>query len=285
MPPVLSMIIVNWNGRRYLTQCLASLERFCRYPHQVIVVDNGSTDGSVEMIRRDFPFVQLVANRTNRGYAAAVNQGLQLAAAEVVAVLNHDLEFIADPFQPLLRLLAADPSIGCIAPEILSPDRTHQASTRRFPSLADQALTLLKLRRILKATRPMRRYLADPGAGSTAPVEVDQVMGAVMIMPRTAVEKVGRFDEGYWIWFEEVDLCQRLKRAGYRVVYAPISRIVHHGGVAFDQVLSLRKQWWFLRSLFRYTVKFWPPLHAAALALLMPISYVLTVVQSLIKPR
>lgn len=283
--PEISIVIVGWNVRDLLIGCLRSIERFVQTPHEVIVVDNHSHDESVAAVRQHFPRVQQIVNHENFGFARANNQGWQKARGRYICFLNPDTELINDPFPAILQHLRAHPEIGCLGPELLNHDRTHQPSVRRFPGWADQALVLLKLRHLSSLIPPLRAYHQEPTLTAQTPVAVDQVMGAAMIMPRSVLEEGGMFDEGYWIWFEEVDLCQRLHRKGLQVVYFPLAQIVHYGGQSFQQHLSLAKHVWFLKSLGRYAGKHWPWPARLLIYALMPISYLLTVVQTFVKPR
>lgn len=281
--PEISIVIVNWNVRDLLIACLRSIERHVGRPHEVIVVDNHSHDDSVAAVRRDFPEVTVIANDANLGFARANNQGWQAARGRYICFLNPDTELIDDPFPAMVHELQTNPQAGCVGPKLLNGDRTHQPSVRRFPRLADQVLVLLKLRRLPSVFAPLRRY--EPEVQSDQPQRVDQLMGAALLFPRSVLASGGTFDEGYWIWFEEVDLCHRLHQRGLDVVYLPTARIIHHGGQSFGQHLSLAKHIWFMRSLARYAGRYWSPWERAVLYLVFPISYVLTVLQSFVKPK
>lgn len=280
--PEISIVIVSWNVRGLLIACLRSIERFVRTPHEVIVVDNHSRDGTVETVRREFPEVVVIANDANHGFARANNQGWQKSTGRYVCFLNPDTEMIMDPFPPIIEYVAGHQGVGCIGPELLNSDRSHQPSVRRFPRLADQLLVLLKLRWLGACLSPLRSYMpVEP----TRAQPVEQVMGAALVFPRAVLERAGTFDEGYWIWFEEVDLCRRLHQRGYDVVYLPAAKIVHHGGRSFAQHMSLAKQVWFMKSLTRYANTFWSWPARLVLYICLPFSYLLTVVQSFFRPR
>lgn len=283
--PRVSIIIVSWNGRELLERCLRSLARHVTTAHEVIVVDNFSIDGTVASITKNFPLVKLIANQSNRGFSAANNQGLAIATGEVVCFLNADTEVQSDPFPLLITELTTSPRCGAVAPRLLNTDGSIQSSTRRFPRWPDQVITVLKLRHLFRRSSVMRRYRDGRAETANEPLSVDEAMGAALLLSRPALADVVGWDEGYWIWFEDVDMCQRLHRAGWDVRYVPAATVLHHGGTSFQQVVSLRKQWWFLRSLWRYTRQYWSPIAAGSLALLYPISYALTVIQSLLKPR
>lgn len=281
----MSVIIVSWNGRDLVERCLTSFVNYVRTPHELIVVDNNSTDGTPAMISEKFPSVKLIRNSTNRGFSAANNQGAAEATAPVLFFLNSDTELLDDPLPILLTEVVSDENIGAVGPRLLNTDQSIQDSVRRFPSWSDQVMTLLKLRYLLRSTPTMKRYRDRTSQTALVPTTVDEVMGAAVLMRQTTFTRIGGWDEGYWIWFEDVDLCQRLRRANVSVRYVPAAQLIHHGGSSFGRVLSLKKQLWFMKSLFRYARKFWSPVSAYSLWIFFPVSYFLTGLQTLIKPR
>lgn len=283
--PEISIVIVSWNVRDLLIACLRSLSRYVQTPHEIILVDNHSTDGTIDAVRRDFPSVIVVTNDHNAGFARANNQGWQKAHGQYVCFLNPDTEFINDPFASLITYLRQHQQTGAIGPKLLNADRTHQLSVRRYPKFSDQCLILLKLRWLGSMLPPLRKYQFPPESQATEAVKVDQIMGACIVMPRTVLADAGSFDEGFWIWFEEVDLCRRLKLKGHQVVYYPQAELIHHGGQSFVQHMSVMKQLWYMKSLSRYAGKWWRPLPRYGIRLLMPISYILAFIQGLFKPK
>lgn len=280
--PEISIVIVNWNTRELLLQCLRSIRQRVTTTHEIVVVDNHSYDGSVEAVRREFPDVVLIVNDHNAGFAHANNQGWQKTHGRYICYLNPDTVMTNDPFPALVSELQSA-GVGCVGPALVNADGSHQPSIRTFPGFVDQALILLKLRWLWRWIPRLRKYLRP--IHPETPQTVDQLMGACLVLPRAVVTDGGSFDEGYWIWFEEVDLCQRLQQRGLTVRYVPAATITHYSGSSFQQHYSLAKQVWFLRSLARYTAKHWAPLPRYALLLIMPVSYVLTMLQSFFKPR
>lgn len=283
--PLVSIVIVSWNVRGLLRTCLRSLETFVQYPYEVFVIDNASSDGTVEMLRTDFPKVQCIANTTNLGFASANNLAMDRIRGTWVCFLNPDTEFTSDAITALMDWAVQQERLGLVGPELLNADRTHQQSVRVFPKLPDQVTILLKLNWLLKGMPWMKRYYADPGVQQRAPLKVDQIMGAMMLGPSRVLTEVGWFDPGYPNWFEEVDLCQRLHRHRYDVWYAPVTQVIHHGGSSFRQVLTTKKHRWFLTGLGRYTWNYWPRWQALIIRPISVISYALTILQLAIKPR
>ncbi len=282
--PVVSFIIVSWNVRDLLRKALISIPQYTQASFEIIVVDNASSDGSADMVRREFPMVVFIANSTNRGFAQANNQALQVATGEFVFFLNCDAELSSDVFATV-REHFSRPDIAMVGPAIRNPDGTHQQSVRQFPQLSEQWIVLLKLRHFLRWTPPMRRYLADTTAAATAPVFVDQIMGAAMVARRSLIADIGGFDDGYPNWFEEVDLCARIEQRRWQILYDPRVSVMHHGNQSFGQVLSVTKHRWWLVGFRRYTDRFWPRWQRPIVRLLCIASYGLTIIQTLVKPR
>jgi GT2 family glycosyltransferase len=240
----LSIVVVSWNVRDLLRQCLRSINA-----HQLtgkletIVVDNVSTDGSAEMVRSEFPDVQLIVNAENRGFPAANNQGIAIAQGRYVLILNPDTEVLDDALQTLVAHADANPDVGVIGPQLLNaPDAggrsSVQSSRRRFPTLATAILESTWLQPWAPHRLLQRYYVRDQPDDVT--LDVDWVMGAALLARRKAIEQVGTMDEGFFMYSEELDWCKRFKDAGWRVVYLPTAQIIHYGGKSSDQVVTAR---------------------------------------------
>jgi hypothetical protein len=255
----LSIVIVSWNVRDLLHQSLRSIYRETKHSNiEVFVVDNNSHDGSVTMVRANFPGVYLIANPTNVGFAAANNQAIKHAHGRYVLLLNPDTLIIEDALDQSIIWMDNHTSVGIMGCRLLNPDRTPQPSVRRFPTISAMSLTLLKLHRLFPRTTTLGRYLMSD-FDYTRTQSVDQVMGAYFLIRRAALNQIGLLDEGYFIWFEEVDYCARAKKLGWPVIYFPGVSIVHYFGQSFRQVLSWRKQIILNNSLFRYFTKHGTP--------------------------
>lgn len=260
----LSIIVVSWNVRTLLEACLASVFRYApQFPFEVIVIDNASHDASVDMITQKFSQVNCVANADNTGFASATNQGIKIARGEYILLLNPDTEVTEGSLEKLVSKIESDPKVGIVAPKLLNPDRTLQPSIRRFPTPFSQFLIFLKLRHLRRVPGAIQRYLnSDFDYEKTQ--EVDQPQGAAFLIRRSVLNAIGFFDEKFFIWFEEVDFCKRTQDAGWKIIYTPEAKIIHHGGQSFRQRFSLDKQILFSTSCAYYLWKHfsWKSLYA-----------------------
>jgi hypothetical protein len=269
----LSVVVVSWNVRELLRQSIHSLLS-APEPEgglELIVVDNGSSDGSVEMVRSTFPQVRLIANDENRGFPAANNQGIAVAGGRYVFLLNPDTEVVGDALRTLVNFADAHPDVGVVGPQLLNPDGTVQSSRRRFPTLA----TALFESTWLEPVAPRRvltryRVLDHP---DDAIIDVDWVDGAALMARREAIEQVGPLDEGFFMYSEELDWCRRFRQVGWRVVYLPTAQIVHHRGKSSEQVVTARHIH-FQTSKVRYFRKHHGDIAAGMLRFFLLASYV-----------
>lgn len=223
----LSVIIVSYNSAAHLAGCVDSLDRYLDdVSSEVCVVDNASTDGSPAVVRRR-PNVQLVVNAANRGFAAAVNQGLAATTGRFVLWLNPDSALLGAGARVLLDYLAAHTEVGIVGPRILDPDGSLQRSARAFPSY-DWAVGHRHslLTRLFPNNPYSKRYLLgdlDP----TTPRDVDWVSGACLLHRRDLVTRIDGLDEVFFMYCEDVDFCLRARQAGWAVRYHPGLEVVH----------------------------------------------------------
>ncbi len=256
--PDLAILIVNWNTRQLLAECLNSLYAHppaC--PYEVWVVDNASTDGSVDMVRQAFPEVHLVANAENLGFARANNQGMRLCAGRYVLLFNSDAAATPGALEALVEVAEAQPRAAIVGAQLLNPDGSFQAAYTPFPTLWREFLILTGLGRLWRG----RWY---PSAGpqvERGPQPVDYVEGACLLVRRQAVQEVGGMDEGYFMYAEEVDWCLAMRRAGWQVWYQPGARIIHHGGASSRQRRPQREA-----DLYRSRVRFFRKWYGARAA-------------------
>ena len=228
-PPTLSIIIVTYNAGAFLPDCLWSLSR--RPPSfgiEVIVVDNASTDDSVALARRHYPAAQVIAKSENAGFAAANNIGYRRSSGEFILLLNPDTIVHEGALDRMANFLREHPDAGAAGPRILSRDGSLQRTGVSAPSLWNQFVETVFLDRAFPRSRMFgrhRRLYDDPDRCR----EVDCLQGSCLLLRREAIRHM-LFDESYFLYFEETDLCARLKADGWKVFYAPDASVVHIGG-------------------------------------------------------
>lgn len=252
----ISVVIVTTNSAQHIGNCLRSIaEHTSGVKYEVIVADNGSTDGTVECIKNDYPWVTLVENGANLGFGTANNRGAAKATGDLLFILNDDTILTENSLKKVVEKMRSDSSIGVLGYHLTNPDGSHQDSVRRYPFFWDQFIILTKLHNLFPHLRPIKRYLAqDIDYGREQ--EVDQVMGACMVMPRTVFEHANGFDERFFVWFEEVDLQKRIKeQQDLRIVYSPVTEMIHVKGATFGRILSLTNQRRFNKSMRQYFFK------------------------------
>jgi GT2 family glycosyltransferase len=264
---ILSVVIVNWNTKDLLRKCLKSvyfetpnLEFACpvgakQLYGEIFVVDNASNDGSVEMIKKEFPEVRLIANKNNLGFAKACNQAIKKSGGKYVLLLNPDTKILGHAIEKSVKFMESRSDIGILGSQLLNPDGTIQPSCRTFPTLLSQVIILLKLHNLFPNISPIRKYyMLDFSHNEKR--EADQVMGAFFLIQKKVIDKIGLLDNKYWIWFEEVDFCKRAKLAGFKTYFWPEAQIIHEKAASFSQVLGVKKQFWLNNSMLRYFKKF-----------------------------
>lgn len=234
----LSIVILNWNVRELLDRCLASL-RSDHYALEIIVVDNASRDDSVAIVREKYPQVTLIANTENRGFTGGNNQGIAASRGRYVMVLNPDTEVLGDALDRMVRYLDEHPDVGALGPQLLNPDRSIQSSRRRFPTLTTAFFESTWLQGVAPRGILTRYYMADVVPDHTH--EVDWLNGACTALRREVLDQVGVYDaQNFFMYSEELDLCRRVKEAGWKIVYLPEAQVVHYVGKSSDQAVAAR---------------------------------------------
>jgi len=241
----LLVVILSWNVRDLLRQCLESVASgrplSANYPPlttEIIVVDNASSDGSVEMVRAEFPAVRLIANQTNRGYTGGNNDGIAAATGRYVMILNPDTRVLADALAAMVGYADAHPDVGVVGPQLLNPDGSVQSSRRRFPTLMTGLFESTWLQPLAPRDVMRRYYVLDRPDDMIQ--EVDWLFGACFLVRREMIQQVGVLDEGFFMYSEEMDWCRRIRQAGWKVVYLPEAQVIHYGGKSSDQVAAQR---------------------------------------------
>ena len=230
---LIAVAIVNYNTREYLRACLATVQS--EAPIEVVVVDNASTDGSVEMVQADFPTVLLLANKTNLGYGAAANQAIARSSAKYVLLLNSDVLLASGALQALSSYLDLHPRAGVLGPRLVYPDGTLQASCYAFSTPLNTLLEHSSLGHLVRYVPVLRNKYLRTWSHTHARV-VAWVKGAALAIRREAFEAVGGFDDSFFMYFEEADLCYRLDAAGWEVHFAPVTTVKHVGAASTNEV-------------------------------------------------
>ncbi|HJQ75334.1 MAG TPA: glycosyltransferase family 2 protein, partial [Gaiellaceae bacterium] len=246
---VVDVVIVAYRSRDHLPRCLDSLAREAeRVPLTVTVVDNASHDGTTELVARDFPWVELVALEENTGFARATNLGASRGTAPHLLALNPDTELPPGTLERLLAIFPEHPEVAVAGPRLEREDGSFDHAARRaFPTIAGAlghfsgAARLVRTDRLLQYRAPR----VDRGV-------VDSVNGAFMLMRRAAFEEVGGFDEGYWLYMEDLDLSYRLAEAGRLSWYEPSVTVLHAKGASAGPVRSARLEVAFHRGMRRF---------------------------------
>lgn len=227
----LSVVIVNWNTRELLARCLASVfETASDLDLEILVVDNASSDGSADAVRKHFPQVRLIENSENTGFARANNQAIRNSSGRCIVLLNPDTELSPGALTTLVRFMETCPRCGAAGARLINPDGSPQPSCGPKPTLRRELCGLFHLDGLTS------RGCSDMGVGaSMAPKEVSVLQGACMLLRRDALDEVGLLDEDYFIYSEEVDLCHRLGTSGWKVYWVPQAVVMHHGGQSTSQ--------------------------------------------------
>jgi len=239
----LSIVTVSWNTRELLNRCLVTvkeeLDRMPDLKSEVFVIDNDSHDGSADTVAQNHPWVRLIRNKENFGFAKANNQALRETTSDYVLLLNPDTEVHEGAIKKLIAFLDNNPRCGVVAPQLLNTDGSVQRSCRAFPTFIGMLYELIGLSKMFppgsSQGSQFRAYkMLDWNHDDRR--EVDQPEGACLMIRRTVLDEVGHLDEGYFMLFEEVDWCYRVKQKGWQIWFDPDAQVVHHYGQSIKQV-------------------------------------------------
>ena len=259
---MVSVVIVSYNTREILRNCLQALfENSKGIAIEVFVVDNNSYDSSADMVKNDFPSVRLIANHQNLGFAAANNQAFVLAQGSYIFLLNPDAYIKPLSIEHCIAFMDRMPQCGLCGGKIISPAGSLEPSARRFPSALSKLLTLSGLRGKFPQS-PIINYHEFGGFAHDQPMEVDWVPGTFTIVRKKMLDEIGTFDERFYIYYEETDLCMRAKKAGWKIYFIPDAEVMHIGGASsktrkdktFDNkasqvlIFRMRSEWLYYRK-------------------------------------
>lgn len=267
-PLPMSVAIISFNTRELLADCLQSVAAAA--PVETVVVDNGSIDGSLEMVRDRFPAVRLIANNVNRGYGAAANQAIAAWTAPSGLLLNPDTVIAPEALVRLGEYLAHRPEVAIVGPRLVGRNGALQRSTYPFPGpmdtlMAEGGVHLLVRRIPCARERALRTWSHD------RPRAVAWALGAALAIRRSAFDAVGGFDPAYFMYGEELDLCRRLAVRGFATHFAPVTTVVHIGGTSTDTVSAAMRREFLISHARNLRTATGPRLGPAALALLRAI--------------
>jgi GT2 family glycosyltransferase len=252
----LSIIIVSWNVKEKIKENLQALYKSKGdFSFEIIVVDNNSADDTVAMIRQEFSQVKVIINQENLGFAKANNQGIKIAQGNFVLLLNPDMRVNDDTLSNMLNWMQNNTQAAVASCKLIDDENKIIKHVRRFPSFIDQLAIVLKLPHFFPNI--LKKYIRED-FNYEETTAVDSVRGGFMLIKKETIEKVGLLDEQYFLWFEEVDFCLRVKKSGREVWYAPVATCRDHIGQSFKQVATLQKQKYFRDSMLKYFKK-WQP--------------------------
>ncbi|UCD06691.1 MAG: glycosyltransferase [candidate division WOR-3 bacterium] len=227
----LSIVIVNYNVKAFLEQCLIAVDRARGdLDIEIFVVDNASVDGSQAMVRKRFPDVNLIENTANIGFSTANNQAIKAAKGEYILILNPDTLIQEDTLVVLKKYLDEHQDVGAVGCKLLNPDGSFQIASRRsFPTPWVAFCRIVGLSRAFPRSRLFGQYnvtYLDPDTEA----EVDVLSGSLMMLRNSVLDRVGYFDEDYFMYGEDIDLSYRIKKAGWKIIYTPLTNVIHYKG-------------------------------------------------------
>jgi len=265
----LSIIIISWNVKEKLKENLAALLKSAGgLSYEIFVVDNASADETAEMVRHDFPEVKLIVNKKNLGFAKANNQALKQATGRYVLLLNPDMKVFPDTLSKMLNWLDANHQAAVAGCKLVNEHGEIIKQVRCFPTLADQLAIVLKLPHLFPEV--LNNYLRNDFNYEKS-AAVDSIRGGFFMIRREIIEKIGLLDERFFLWFEEVDYCQRVKRAGLEVWYTNSAKCLDYIGQSFKQLNRGVAQKYFRDSMLKYFKKWRPGCEYVVLKLAWPI--------------
>lgn len=267
----ISIVIVNWNTRKLLLDCLASVYAMVREMRfEVFLVDNASSDGSVEAVREQYPQVNIIQNEKNLGFAAANNKALRIMQGKYALLLNTDTVLTEGALATLLRYMENHEEVGMACGQLLNADGSKQNSIANFPSLLGLLCNETVLRLLFPGRFPSKRQ------EYRAPIEVESCIGACLMVRKAAMDTVGLLDERYFFFMEETDWAFAMHRAGWKSCFVPDARIYHLQGQSAGH--NVRARIMFYRARYQYFRKWFPqswPLHGLLIVVRLLINVLL----------
>ena len=235
-----SIVIVNFNAGDLICNCIASIiKETTESDYEIIVVDNDSSDDSVDKIKQQFPSVNLIETGINAGFSAGNNVGFDVATGDYVLVLNPDTEIINAAIDHTLTYMEQNPEVGVLGCKILSEDKAHQSSVLRFPSLLGVFVNIFIPYSLMLKVKCLDQLHYDK-ININSGQDVEVIVGCFMLVPRSIIQEVGGMDEDFFMFCEEVEWCWRISKTGKKIRYVPEQTVMHYEG-GCSSALSFRK--------------------------------------------
>jgi len=260
----LSIIIVNYNTRKLLKGCLESIfQKIEDINLEVLVIDNASSDKSLEIAKEELLKTKVLINRENVGFAGANNQGIKEAKGKYILLLNPDTIILDENLEKLIEFMDSHSEAGACGPLVLNSDGTMQKQCKRgFPIFWTSFSYYSGLWKLFPKNKWWRRkfgsyFLLDKPEDKIC--EIDCLSGAAMMFRKEIVDKIGLLNEEYVMYWEDVEWCFRIKKAGWKIYYIPLARIMHYGGVSGSQVHASRNLWYFHRGAYLFYNQYLAP--------------------------
>ncbi len=280
---MISVVSVNFKTKKYLEKMLESLFEFHNEKEvEVFVVENASGD-DLSFIKEKYPTVKLIEGETNLGFAGGCNLAIKKAKGDFILLVNPDIVFTSDAINQIEKKMLDNPGVGIGGASLKNLDGTQQDCVWSFPGPIDQLIVLFKLHHIIPNLPAIKRWLMK-GFDYTVSADVDQVMGAFFCIRQNLIDDIGLMDDGFFIWYEEVDYCKRAKNAGWRVRYFSDVSVNHKKGSSFESVTTIEKQKVLRRSIRRYMFKHYGFATGVLFTVLEPLFVFMGHLASIIKP-
>lgn len=249
----LSICILTLNSVEYIRKCLKSIQQFPPDGgYEILVADNGSNDGTVTMLQDEYPAVKIILNKENLGFTKPNNQMLRQAKGNFLLLLNPDTLLTEDCFNPQLDFLKANPDVGISIPKVLNADGSFQKQSRRGEATPIEVIGyFFRLGKLFPKNKPLNGYLVS-WLPENEVAEVKAVSGSCMFIRRETWEQVGDFDERFFAYQEDSDYCRRARQKGWKIMYVPISHIIHYGGEGGSKAQPIKSIYQWHRSYFLY---------------------------------
>lgn len=222
-----SVVIITWKMKDYLERLLRTVYKYSSKNFEMIIIDNNSQDGTIEMVKKDYSDAVLIFNKENKGVAPARNQGLKIAQGKYVFVIDADMEFVEDTMGALFNFMEENPECGFVGSKLIYADGILQLSCKKFPTIKSLFYRRLETFELIKNSKTLIDHtMADWDHNQVR--EVDYCIGACQFYRNSVMQEIGYYDENIFYGPEDIDYCLRVWKAGWKVFYYPFSKIIHH---------------------------------------------------------